>query len=40
MDMKTIFEGKATIEDILILNGLGFEFVIEGGKITGIEERG
>ena len=37
MDLRLIFEGKATLEDLLILNSLGYEFTIKQGKITRIE---
>lgn len=37
MDIKLIYEGKATVEDLQELNKTkGFEFVIEGGKVTKI----
>ena len=36
MNLKMIFEGKATLEDLMILNAFGFEFVIEDGVITGV----
>lgn len=34
METDLIFEGKATLDDLYLLNGLGYEFVVEGGKIT------
>lgn len=40
MDINLILEGKATIEDILLLNGLGFEFVINNGAITEVTRTG
>jgi hypothetical protein len=36
MDLNMIFQGKATLEDLMILNELGFEFVIEDGEITSV----
>jgi len=34
MEIDLIFKGKATLDDLCVLNGLGYEFVIEDGKIT------
>jgi len=36
METKLILEGKATLEDLLQLYGLGYEFVIENGVITDV----
>lgn len=36
MDKKLIYGGQATLEDLITLNNLGFEFVIEGGEITDV----
>ena len=36
MELKLIFGGKATLEDLYRLNKLGFEFVVEGGEITHV----
>lgn len=36
MDEKLIYGGEATLEDLCRLNQLGFEFVIEGGKVTNV----
>lgn len=36
MDFSLIFEGKATLEELLRLYELGFYFDIEDGKITKI----
>ena len=36
MDINLIYGGKATIEDLISLNNLGFEFVIENGEITNV----
>lgn len=34
MDEKLIYGGEATLEDLCRLNQLGFEFVVEDGKVT------
>lgn len=39
MDFRLIYEGKATIEEILQLFELGFEFVIENGGVTNVIHR-
>lgn len=31
-----IFEGKARIDDLCVLNKLGYEFIVEDGQITQI----
>lgn len=37
MEIKLIYEGKATVEDLQDLHKMkGFEFVIESGKVTKI----
>ena len=36
MDLKLIYGGQATIEELLLLYELGFEFVVEGGVITHV----
>ena len=36
MDLNLVFQGKATLEDLMVLNELGFEFLIEDGVITGV----
>lgn len=36
MDMDLIYSGKATLEDLCVLYGLGYEFVVEGGAITNV----
>ena len=36
MDEKLIYGGQATIEELLLLYELGFEFVIEDGLITNV----
>ena len=34
MDYSLIYGGDVTVEDLQVLNKLGFEFVVEGGEIT------
>jgi len=36
MELDLIYGGNATLEDLYILNGLGFEFVVEDGQITEV----
>lgn len=36
MESKLIYGEEATLEDLYILNRLGFEFVVEDGQVTGI----
>lgn len=36
MELDLIYGGNATLEDLYILNGLGFEFVVEDGKVTEV----
>ncbi len=36
MELDLIYGGQATLEDLVVLNKLGFEFVIEGGEITDV----
>lgn len=36
MDFSLIYAGEATIEELLLLHELGFEFVVEGGAITHV----
>ena len=36
MDIKLIFEGKATLEDLYQLNKVGYEFVVGDGGITNV----
>lgn len=36
MDVNLIFGGYATLEDLYVLNELGFEFVIEDGQVTEV----
>lgn len=36
MEFNLIYGGNATLEDLVVLNDLGFEFVIEGGLITNV----
>lgn len=39
MDEKLIYGGQATLVDLYVLNGLGFEFVIEDGVVTNVIHR-
>lgn len=34
MELKLIYEGKATLEDLYQLHKLGYEFVVENGGVT------
>ena len=36
MDINLIYGNEATLEDLVVLNGLGFEFVIEDGVVTDV----
>lgn len=36
MEPKLIYGGEATLEDLYVLNNLGFEFVVEDGVITNV----
>lgn len=36
MDINLIYGNEATLEDLVVLNGLGFEFVVEDGVITDV----
>lgn len=36
MDLNLIYGGQATLEELLLLHELGFEFVVEGGTITHV----
>ena len=36
MELQLIYGGKATLEDLCVLNYLGYEFVIEGGEVTNV----
>lgn len=36
MDIKLIFEGKATLEDLYQLHKLGYEFVVADGSVTNV----
>lgn len=40
MDVRLIYEGKATLEDLYQLHELGYEFVVENGEITNVEKEG
>ena len=39
MELELIYGGQATLEDLVALNELGFEFVVEGGEITHVLHR-
>lgn len=39
MEMELIYGQQATLEDLYVLNGLGFEFVIEDGVIVDVLHR-
>ena len=36
METNLIYGGQATLEDLLVLHNLGFEFVIEDGVIKDV----
>ena len=36
MEPELIYCDNATLEDLYILNGLGFEFVVEDGVISNV----
>lgn len=36
MDINLIMNGNATLEDLYVLNNLGYEFAINDGKIVGV----
>ncbi len=36
MEPNLIYSGQATLEDLYILNQLGFEFVVEDGEISDV----
>lgn len=36
MELKLIFEGKATLEDLYRLHKLGYAFTVENGVITHV----
>lgn len=39
MDINLIYGNEATLEDLVVLNGLGFEFVVEDGVVTDVLHR-
>lgn len=39
MDLSLIYSGQATLEDLYVLHGFGYEFVIEDGEITNVYTR-
>lgn len=36
MDFNLIYGGQATLEDLMILHNLGFEFVVKHGEIVDV----
>lgn len=36
MDTNLIYGGQATLEDLMALHNLGFEFVVEDGEISDV----
>ena len=36
MDISLILQGKATLEDLYILHGLGYELIVEDGGVTHV----
>ncbi len=40
MELDLIFGGEATLEDLYILNGLGFEIVVEDGEVVDVLSHG
>lgn len=36
MEPELIYGGQATLEDLLALHEIGFEFIVEGGAITNV----
>ena len=36
MELSLIYGGQATLEDLYVLHGLGYEFVIEDGVIANV----
>lgn len=40
MDVSLIYSGEATLEDLYILNGLGFEIVVEDGEVVDVLSHG
>ena len=39
MDIKLIYEGKATLEDLYELHKVGYEVVVADGKVTHVYSR-
>ena len=39
MELSLIFNGQASIEDIERLHKLGYEFVVEDGRVTHVYSR-
>lgn len=40
MYITLIYEGRATLEDLYVLNGLGYEFVVEDGEVKKVVKNG
>lgn len=36
MEINLIYGNEATLEDLYVLHGLGFEFVVAGGEIVEV----
>ncbi len=36
MDISLILQGKATLEDLYILHGVGYEFIVENGGVSHV----
>ena len=36
MELDLLYGGMATLEDLCILHGLGFEFIVEDGVIADV----
>lgn len=39
MELDFIYGGMATLEDLYVLNALGFEFVVEDGVVAHVFHR-
>lgn len=40
MELQLILDGKAKVDDLVRLNGLGYEFIVNNGKVTQICKHG
>lgn len=36
MDISLILNGQATLEDLYMLHGLGYEFIVENGGVSHV----